>query len=110
MSDYWDRVRKRAKTLGSDGCTGVKDYYLDACLEHDGHYTTHEWVGYLTWEDAGEKEPLTYSIPPRPISRGEADTRFRQVIQTMSRFGRFSPMSWWRYAGVRIGGRWSWDN
>lgn len=27
--EYWDRVRARAKAVGTDGCTGVADIYVD---------------------------------------------------------------------------------
>lgn len=37
---YWVPLRARAKALGSDGCTGVPDWYLDCCLEHDVHWRT----------------------------------------------------------------------
>jgi len=37
---YWGPLRARAKALGSDGCTGVPDWYLDCCLEHDVHCRT----------------------------------------------------------------------
>jgi hypothetical protein len=90
----------RAEALGSDGCTGVPDWYLDACLEHDGHYATHVWCAYTDEEGAFH--------PSYAISRETADLRFRHVIQTMSRFGRWSPLSWWRYAAVRVFGRKLW--
>lgn len=79
---YWDLVRLKAVALGSDGCTGVPDFYLDACYEHDIHWRT----GFTLLGD-----PITYA---------EANTRFRRVIQSRSPFGRFSPMAWWRYWGV----------
>ena len=36
--DYWRQVRERAAALGSDGCTGVPDWFLDCYLEHDLHW------------------------------------------------------------------------
>lgn len=88
---YWWCVREYASWINSDGCTGVADFYLDACLEHDYHYRTHRW------------------LDGRPIFRSEADERFRRVIQSRSPFGRISPLSWWRWAGVRILGRHAWN-
>jgi hypothetical protein len=85
-SYYWVLVRRKAKELGSDGCTGVADFYLDACYEHDIHWrTSHTLTGY-------------------PISTRQANMRFRWVIQDRSPFGKLSPMSWWRWIGVTIGG------
>lgn len=88
---YWDRVRARARELGSDGCTAVPDFYLDSCLEHDIHYRTHAW------------------LDGSPITRSQADQRFREVIQSRSWFGVASPMSWWRWAGLRLGGDAAWE-
>lgn len=87
---YWDCVRQVAAELGSDGCTGVPDFFLDACLEHDVHYRLHK------------------TVSGQPITRQEADTRFREGIQHASYLGVCSPMAWWRWAGVRLFGGSSW--
>lgn len=89
---YWDDVRVRAAELGSDGCSGVPDWHLDACLEHDIHYRTHRTL-------AGDS-----------ITKAQADTLFRQRIQADSRLGVFSPMSWWRWAAVAWFGQKAWDH
>ena len=83
-SPYWERVRARAKEIGTDGCTIVADIYLDSCLEHDVHWRTG-----LTIDGA-------------PITAQQANRRFRKVIQSRSKAGRFSPVSWVRWAGVSI--------
>lgn len=80
---YWALLARWAAVF-SDGCTGVKDYYIRACHEHDYHCL--------------EGRTLFYD----PITRREADARFRHVIQMLSPLGRLSPMSWWRWAGVRL--------
>lgn len=90
--DYWIAVRARARELGSDGCSGVLDFYLDSCLEHDIHYRTHCW------------------LDGTPITRRKADKRFRNVIQSRSWFGSYSPMAWWRWAGLRRFGGNAWRN
>lgn len=91
-SAYWAALGAWARA-NSDGCTGVKDVYVRACHEHDFHYRfAHTFAG--TPEALGE-----------PISKTEADTRFRQVMQWESPLGRFSPLSWWRWAGVATFGR-----
>lgn len=91
---YWIRIKELAEDLHSDGCTGVSQFRAKACLEHDVHYRTGRWwfVSRLTGRLS----------PGEPITRKEADHRFRVVLQRMSRFGRWSPMAWWRWAGVRI--------
>ena len=88
---YWLLVREKASRLGSDGCSGVPDFYLDACLEHDCHYRTHMW------------------LDEEPIFKSEADERLRQVIQSRSAFGVMSPMSWWRWFAVKSFGKKAWD-
>ena len=87
-SGYWVLVRRRAKELRSDGCTGVADFYVDACFEHDVHWRT----GHTLWGDR--------------ISTRQANMRFRRVIQDRSPLGLLSPMAWWRWAGVSIAGIW----
>ena len=90
--EYWQRVRERAAELGSDGCSGVPDFYLDCCLEHDIHYRTG------------------YRLDGTRLTREDADTQLRQCIQARSTFGRLSPMAWWRWAGVRLFGQRAWPN
>lgn len=79
-----------AVDLKSDGCTRVPDFYLDGCFEHD--------VAYRSGHD-----PLG-----QQVTRREADKRFRWYIQVESPFGAFSPMSWWRWAMVRLFGGKAW--
>lgn len=88
---YWLQIRRWAKKVKSDGCSGVPDFYRDACLEHDYHYANAKtWYG-------------------DPVTRAQADARFRKVIQWKSPFGIFSPMSWWRWAGLRLFGEAAWE-
>ena len=84
---YWDRVRGAADALGSDGCTGVADVYLDCCREHDIAYATGR------------------TVEGAPVTRAEADAMFRRCIQSRSPLGRLSPLAWWRWLGVRVFGR-----
>lgn len=87
---YWKALAGWAEK-NSDGCTGVKDIYIEACSEHDFHYR------YAT------------TLLGEPITFQEANTRFRQVIQMSSKLRWFSPISWIRYAGVSLFGRSIWD-
>lgn len=82
-SKVWSLVRARAAQLNSDGCTWATEFYKDACLYHDILCSTHA------------------DLDGTPILWEEAHLRFRQVIQSRSLFGRFSPMAWWRYWAVR---------
>jgi hypothetical protein len=82
---------KLAKKCNSDGCTGVSNIHVDACIVHDFLYTYHvDFYG-------------------NPITQEYADKVLREIIQQKSVFGVFSPMSWWRWIGVRIAGKSHWD-
>ena len=89
VTDAW--AKKVAKVIASDGCSGVPDFHLCCCIVHDLAYK--------------------FAVDPwgAPLTRPEADAAFRACIQAHSTLGRFSPMSWWRWAGVRIGGQKAWD-
>ena len=84
---YWDLVYAKAAELNSDGCSYVTEAFHQCCLEHDAAYRTGK------------------TIYGKPITRAQADQRFRECMQMRSRFGKLSPMAWWRWAGVRIFGR-----
>jgi hypothetical protein len=86
-SVYWDHVYAKSASLKSDGCSYVSEAFHQCCLEHDIHYRT------------GTR------VDGKPITRAQADKRFRECMQMRSRFGKLSPMAWWRWAGVRIFGR-----
>ncbi len=88
---YWDLVRWWATTYKSDGCSGVPDFYLEACQEHDLHYRYAQTL---------YGEPLTFE---------DANARFRKVIQMKSKLRWFSPLSWIRFAGVKFFGKHIWD-
>ena len=89
---YWSDVRARAKRLNSDGCTGVPDYLVWTCLEHDVHFRTHR---FLTGE---------------PIDFQSANYIFRARIQQGSPLGKFSPAAWWRWAAVAVFGASAWED
>lgn len=72
--------------LKSDGCTLVSEVFHSACVVHD--------LGYKWGIDPWGKE----------LSRREIDRNFRKQIQSMSKLGVFSPVSWVRWAGVRVFG------
>lgn len=78
--------------IKSDGCTNVTDLYFPACVVHDFWYSYH------------------LDFDGTEISKQEADKRFRKYMQKLSPFGIFSPMSWWRWVGVKAFGKKFWDN
>lgn len=75
----WDLVRAYTK---SDGCTGVIDLYIEACIEHDFLFRTH------------------HDFSGKVISFYEANKRFRIRIQRLSKLGMCDPVSWWRWLAV----------
>ena len=84
----WDAIREQAAAQQSDGCTMVTEAYQDCCYLHD-----------LMWRTG--LDPSTGET----VSFNEANIRFRQCIQSKSRLGRFSPVSWIRFCGVQWFGR-----
>lgn len=88
--EYWQAITAWA-LVHSDGCSGVADIYIRACWEHDYHYR------------------FGRTLSGAPISRRQADARFRQVIQELSPAGVLSPVSWWRWAGLRLAGWKAWN-
>lgn len=80
---YVMRVEAICASLACDGCSGVPDFYLMGCLEHD--------IAYRLGLD-----PLG-----RCITKAEADKRLRWYIQNHSIFGWWSPMAWWRWWAVK---------
>ena len=80
-------------------------FKVECCFEHD--------LGYFYGRDPREayrlgRERLDPWVDAPPITRGEVDRRFRVCLQNRSRAGRWSPMSAWRWLGVRIGGAKAW--
>lgn len=88
---YLAWLRAWAKKSGSDGCTFVSEIHHDCCLQHD----------YACEEGFDPREVFEGRLTP--MSRRSADALFRRCNQSRSPLGRFSPMSWWRWVGVRIG-------
>ena len=90
--DYRAAIRARALELGSDGCSWVPDFYVDACYEHDVHYRTHK------------------TLDGRMLTFEEANHWLGERIKTMSIFGRWSPMAWWRERAVAKFGLKAWND
>jgi hypothetical protein len=87
---YYKRVREKAAEIGADGCTMATGAFRDCCLEHDLFYRTGK------------------TLQGKPITRAEADERFKSCMQRNSKLGWFSPMAWLRFFAVRKFGADSW--
>ena len=105
---YKDWVVREALNIKSDKCTFALDIHAWCCYEHDlgcsyqkdpRNAFTHYLAASVGLGPA-DVSAWTLAIP---ITRREADARFRRCLQKHSKLGRFSPMSWWRWLGVRIG-------
>src|ERR1051326_798822 len=77
----------------SDGCTKIPDIHVHCCWQHDFCYQT------------GLDPRSVWAGKPEAISRRDADALFRVCNQKEDPLGRFSPLSWWRWAAVRVFGR-----
>ena len=89
----WDAVRRKAMALQSDGCSGpTLPIYVQCCFQHDIAYRTH-------CDEHGA-----------PITRKQADQRFRACMEHFSILGDHSLIAEWRYWAVRLFGWWAWIN
>lgn len=83
-------IRSKAEELKSDGCTAVTQLLKICCLEHDIYYRTHR------------------DLKGNPLTRGEADVKFRQCMQSRSRVGKGSPIAIVRWLGVKLFAKRAW--
>ena len=88
---YWNALKTWAQ-VESDGCTMVPDHYVEACWEHDFHFR------------------YAVTLYGDPITIEQANRRFRDSIQMLSRLRWFSPLSWIRYAAINVFGRSAWNS
>ena len=87
----WPDIRRQAHALGTDGCSGpTLPLFTDCCYQHDIAYRTHS-------DEFGD-----------PITRGEADARFRECIQSRDILGELSIIAHARYLVLRAVGWWHW--
>lgn len=91
-ADYLTWLTAWAK-VHSDGCTGVLDIHVHCCWQHD--------YCYQTATDPRE----AFRGRTVKLNRQQADTLFRECNQSEDIFGRFSALSWWRWAALRAFGR-----
>lgn len=84
-------IEKIQRFCCSDGCTGVPNFYLSACVVHDFYYRTHR------------------DFEGTPINKVYADNMFKKLIQRKSLFGIFSPMAQWRWLGVKFFAQKAWE-
>lgn len=85
----WDRIRRIAKALNSDGCTAVSEYAQDCCFLHD-----------IMWKTGIDPDT------GKEVSYQEANRIFRDCICGRSRLKSRSPIALIRYWGVSLFGRW----
>lgn len=76
--------------IRSDGCSGVPDWRVWTCWEHDIHYKHARTL-------AGAK-----------LNRRQADWILRRRIEQASELGALSAHAWFWWVGVRIGGFVAW--
>ena len=111
MSDkkllYWSWIKAEAKAINSDGCSWVSELYRPCCLQHDLSYyyakLPESAYSYYIQDVVDPWEQATWA------SRLDADQGFKACIQKRSRIKKWSPLSWIRYAGVRLFGSGIWE-
>lgn len=98
---YKDWVVSEATNIKSDKCTFALDVHTWCCYEHDlaCSYGKDPREAYRLYKEGFEDVWRLAAF----IKRSEADKRFRLCLQEHSKLGKWSPMSWWRWVGVRIG-------
>lgn len=79
-----DYIAALDTALKSDGCTGVKDIYRACCIVHDLGCEHH----IDPWGNS--------------ITRRETDANFRRCMQSKSPLGKYSPVAFFRWLGVRL--------
>lgn len=85
--EHWDRVKRLALKLHTDGCSGVPDLWFRlCCFDHDIAYRTG------------------CTVDGTPITRAEADANLRHCMQDASPVGIFSPLALIYWTGVRLFG------
>jgi hypothetical protein len=100
--EYREWVREEARKIGSDGCSKVAEIHRDCCLEHDLAY-------FYGRDPRAAFVTRSWSLAAK-ISRSETDARFRECNQDADPLGKASPLAFWRWAGVRVGGWLAWRN
>src|SRR5690606_35319336 len=101
---YEDFINREVKLINSDGCTGVTNLHPFCCKVHDLEYFYR--VSAIDAFKAKSEGYKNFWKVAKPISRSEADNHFRRCLHSKSFLGYLSPLSYLRWLGVRLFGRW----
>lgn len=112
---YYNWIAIEARKIHSDGCSGVPDWHLKCCYEHDlGYYYGRDpraayaaFLGADLGADGRPQDPWTLA---GKIARSEIDARFRHCnrAESVSPIGAVDAIV--RWLGVRIFGRGRWND
>lgn len=107
-SIYWALVEQWATQMEppSDGCSKVKDFYVEACWEHDIHYRYGRKLLLVAYGDSGY---YTLRLGEK-IKRAWGDQRFKRAVRSLSWLAWLSPMALWRYFIIVKAGQRAWDD
>jgi hypothetical protein len=105
---YWNFIKSEAALMDTDGCSAVTGARVECCFEHDLGYrrARDPRDAYRHFRNGRLADPWDAALP---IERSEVDRRFRQCLMNRSTLGRWSPMAWWLWAGVRVGAKGAWE-
>ena len=103
-----DWIQKEAASICSDKCTKSLDVYVDCCMLHDlaFYYAKDPFKAFELWQQG---VPNYWHLAPS-INQAQGDLVLRNCIQSKSWFGKWSPMSWWRYYILRKLGKVAWNS
>lgn len=85
----WQLIRTYTR---SDGCSGVSDWHVKACWEHDFYFRTH------------------HDFEGKVISFSEANLRFLRRLFKLSWLSIFNLRAYIRWLGVTVLGKNAWND
>jgi hypothetical protein len=102
---YWLFIEKEARRTGSDGCTGVSDWNIECCWEHDLACWSNKnprsaYEQYLANPTADPDEWWTNA---EWMTRRQADYAFGACNIEWSHTKKGKVRSFFRFIGSRIG-------
>jgi hypothetical protein len=105
---YYAWVNAEAAAINSDGCTLVAEIYSWCCRQHDlAYYYARDPVDAYLCYVSGQKD---YWKNAAIFNQAQCDAQFRNCIRDKSAFHGFSVIAFIRWAGLRLAGRFAWNN
>lgn len=104
---YWEWIKDEAAAVGSDGCTGVSDWHIECCWEHDlaCHYNKNPRSAYEIYmaREGHRVEAMNPWSYAEDMTRRQADYAFADCNLDWSATKKGKLRSIVRFIGARIG-------